>query len=238
MTTQATRFTQLLQRHIESGDLALGGLADDPPRDLRELLGRFETLHAADLRTAVQLLAELKSRQAIPALLLLLPRCNPQDAADVAHTIATIGGQRALPGLERVFRTSTDAEIRHAALYGICWLWDDRACGLLLELFTDGDQPSPIRAQAGEGLTYLASHFPHQSDQRRQTVAAAMAGLKETCTDVRFWSVVLLGTLRVRSALEALRQLARHDRGFNREMEWSVRDEAAAAVRRITEDAA
>ena len=228
-----TLFARTLERYRKDHADRLPFLNDSPPADLPDLLRRLSTLQGEAFTAALQLVSDLKDREAVPVLIDLLAEGDPQQAEPLAHVIATIGGRRACPGLLRVLVESDQPQRRWAALYGLTWLMDSRAFRPLLKLFRDPREPASLRAQAAEALTYLLSDVPSHDSPHDAAIDAFLAGLDDASTDVQFWSVYALGTLQARRALPKLRLIAcRADEGLTSSGN-SVRDEAQDAIQVI-----
>ncbi len=229
-----SRFDSTLIRYQEEHAPRLPFLAAAPPTDLPDLLARIEQIDDDELPAAIRFITDVKSARATPTLLRMLAEESPVHAMDIAHAVATIGGKRARPGLEKVVASARSQEIRYAAVYAICWLFDDESFPALLSLFQDIEEGLSVRVQAAEGMTYLIGGIDRRRRRWREVLEAFLGGLEDFHADIRFWSVVGLGTMRARQALPKLRKMANQDRGINPEMQWSVSDEARDAVRQIT----
>lgn len=231
-----TLFARTLERYRKDHADQLPFLNDSPPADLSELLCRLSTLQGEAFAAALHLVSDLKDRAAVPVLIDLLTAGDPQQAESLAHVIATIGGQRACPGLLRVLAESDQPQHRWAALYGLTWLMDSRAFRPLLKLFRNPHEPAHLRAQAGEALTYLLSDAPPHESQGEAAIDAFLTGLDDADADVQFWSVYALGTLQARRALPKLRQLAQQAEDRLTSAGNSVREEAREALQVIEPD--
>jgi HEAT repeat protein len=197
-----------------------------PGGELSRLIDDLARARGADWQTKFRRIVELKQQAAIPGLLALLTTAEPQYADSLAQAIATIGGPEACPGLMRVVRESNSPEVRLAAVYGLTWLLDQQAFALLLDLFGDERQSIDLRAQAGEGLTYLAGQFDSGTPDWHTAAAAFLDGLAYAAPELLRWSIYALGSLGVDSAVERLQALAARP-GLSEELLAEIDDSIA-----------
>lgn len=119
---------------------------------------------------------------------------------------------------------------REAAAYALSWLQrKDRTESLraLLNIFNDANENPSVRGQALEGLGIQRPTVRHKlwSEVER----AVLDGLKSDAVEVRFWACYAAGTLRMKSALPQLQELAQNDPMICPAW-WRVSDEATDAI--------
>jgi HEAT repeat protein len=123
--------------------------------------------------------------------------------------------------LIKVMRTHPDAGDRKDAAYALGNFDGRRATTALREALADQGEMAAVRGMAAEQLVY-----------RGEAVPDLIAGLRDSCREVRFWSAYALGEGRVERALPALRRLAAMDRSRVATW-WSVAREARWAIATI-----
>lgn len=176
--------------------------------------------------TAIWALGKVGGPKAASILLKIL-RDRKSDAElrkQAGISLAEAGNKRTARSLIKDLHSSDEIG-REFAAYVLGWLRDCRAVEPLLITLNNRSEIPRIRAQASEALGYLGSH---------DAVSALISSLQDANPEVRFWSVFALGRIADRRALSALRHVASTDDmvvpGW-----WSISQEAADALRRITQ---
>jgi len=187
-------------------------------------------LDGSALEGALHFLAAIRARSAVPALLQQLEHRPHRMSMAFGNAIATIGGSRALKGLEDLLGRVTDLVKRHGIVYGLVFLCDSQAAPALLSLLRNERELADLRGLAAEGLAYSLEGARRRSKIWRQAVRSLFAALEDKHVEVRFWSVFALGTLRVIEAIPDLRKISQSDHAICRSMGLRVSREALEAI--------
>lgn len=181
---------------------------------------------STDVRgTACWVLARLGDQRAALILIGLLQDADDSVRGEAARSLGVLGATRAVRPLIRLLQREASARVREAATFSLGLLGDVRALRALTRRLDDPDEHERVRGMAAEALGDLRDGRAGPS---------LIAALGDPSAVVRFWAAFALGDLKDPRARPALRWLAATD-----ETEvpgWrAVKDEAAAALRRIDE---
>jgi HEAT repeat protein len=188
------------------------------------LLAVLEDSSAAlSLRCAAAwLLGQVEEQSAGGALANLVAR-EQQDALvwEAAKALCRLG--HSIEIFIRLLADGEGVERRCAAAYALGCLGEPSAVPSLVAALLNRDEHDRVRAHAAEALG-------HQGD--RSVVEPLLSVLKESSSEIRFWSAFALGRLRDPRALPDLEHLAQTDHRFV-EGWWEVSREAEAAIEEI-----
>src|ERR1051325_402472 len=165
-------------------------------------------------------------------LLEKLSRGNTEEAFEAAKSLSNLPRLSA-KRITGVLDTAKDAHNREAAAYALSWLHrKDRSESLqaLLNIFNDTNENPSVRGQALEGLGIQRPTTRHKL--WRDVEKAVLDGLNSDAVEVRFWACYAAGTLRMKSALTQLQDLAQNDPTICPKW-WRVSEEAADAIKWI-----
>lgn len=210
---------------------------------IADLLSRFSSLSSRLKHSALDLIAILKIRQAIPVLLAALP--DPAVRLTCADLLGQLGSAKATRlflkiGARELDSTSPDPTWLRATILALGYANDQRATELLVSIFERPDLPGPIRGDAGDKLGVC--QFDRRTSLYRRCRDAALRGLSEDSIEVQFWSMYVIGSLcnvsgsrrsvdkRLRSALPRLRHFAGHDHRLAPGFWWPISAEAEDVI--------
>jgi hypothetical protein len=210
---------------------------------IADLLERFSSLSSRLKDSAIDLIAILRIRQAIPVLLAALP--DPAVRMTCADLLGQLGSAKATRlflkiGARELESTCPDPTWLRATILALGYANDPRVTELLVSIFERTDLPGPIRGDAGDKLGVCS--FDRRTRLYRRCRDAALRGLSEGSIDVQFWSMYVIGALCIdlgsrrspdrtlRSALPVLRQLARHDHRLSPGYWWPMSAEAEDVI--------
>jgi hypothetical protein len=119
-----------------------------------------------------------------------------------------------------------------ASLHALCNVDASPAPGKFVQLVRDERLPIVINAQAAEISRKVLLRVGRRHEEFRYAVESLTCALRQEAPQVRFFAAFVLGSLRVKSALSQLRELARTDR---RQIEgwWTVATQAQDAIAHI-----
>ena len=162
-------------------------------------------------------------------LLEQLRRGNIEEAFEAAKSLSNLPRLSA----KRITDVLDEAKYVHnreAATYALSWLHrKDRTESLqaLLHIFNDTNENPSVRGQALEGLGIQRPTPRHKL--WRDIERSVLDGLKSDAVEVRFWACYAAGTLRMKSALPQLQELAQNDPTIYPKW-WRVSEEAVDAI--------
>jgi hypothetical protein len=139
------------------------------------------------------------------------------------------GGERAFQALVKLMRQDVDVAVRAQAAYQLHWLFDLRACELLMAVLENRAETARVRAEVAEGIGFLLNLSDRRTRLFKRATRLLIETLRDPAPEVRFWSCYALGTMRARAALPALRELAETDDAICPGW-WLVMEEAGDAV--------
>jgi HEAT repeat protein len=154
---------------------------------------------------------------------------NVYDAFEAAKSLSRLPR---LPA-ERIVEVLAAAEgvhNREAAAYALSWLRQkdrNKTLRALLNITDDESEHPAVRAQALEGLGVQRPTQRHKL--WAEVERAVLGGLRNESVEVRFWACYAAGTLRLKSALPLLAEMARSDSAVYPRW-WRVSEEAADAI--------
>ena len=158
-------------------------------------------------------------------------RCGDvSEAFEAAKSLSELSQLSAVQ-LVAVLHDAKHVHNREASVYALSWLRGGRdkneSLPALLKIFNDVNEQPSVRAQAleGFGLQRLTKRHKLWADVER----AILRGLSDEAVEIRFWACYAAGTLRVKSALPQLRELALNDSALCPRW-WRVSEEATDAI--------
>lgn len=210
---------------------------------IADLLGSFSSLSSRLKHSALDLIAILKIRQAIPVL--FAASTDPSLRLTCADLLGQLWSRKATRfflkiGARELDSTCPDPTWLRATILALGYANDRRATELLVSIFERRDLPGSIRGEAGDKLGVC--HFDRRTRLYRRCRDAALRGLSEDSIDVQFWSMYVIGSLcnvsgfrrsvdiTLRSALPPLRQFARHDHRLSPGFWWPISAEAEDVI--------
>lgn len=133
-----------------------------------------------------------------------------------------------------ILRQSEGVHNRAEAAYALSWMCGEYpksytrlAATALLAAFNNPAEDTPVRAQALEGF---ALQTPRKGTKLWYEVeAAVLSALSEESVEVRFWACYAAGSIKLKSALPRLKELAEQDTRIYRGW-WRVSEEAEDAI--------
>ena len=157
-------------------------------------------------------------------------RCgSPEEAFEAAKSLSNLS-RLSTKRIIDVLDGANEIHNREAAAYALSWLRrKDRTESLqaLLNIFNDTNESPSVRGQALEGLGRQRPTPRHKL--WRDVEKAVLDGLKSDAVEIRFWACYAAGTLRMKSVLPQLRELAQSDPRIFPKW-WRVSEEAADAI--------
>jgi HEAT repeat protein len=176
-----------------------------------------------------QLVGWFKTAMETRQLLELLKQGDSGDAFEAAKALSK--RPRLSPGqIVEILQHTNTIPNRQAAVYALAWLRgkdNHETLEALLNIFNDLTEHPAVRGQAIEGFGIQLVNKRRKVWARIET--AILQGLDDESVEVRFWACYAAGTLRMKSALPRLQQLARDDSAYYPNW-WCVSEEAADAT--------
>jgi len=126
--------------------------------------------------------------------------------------------------------SATNVPNRAAAVYTLSWLRrndNHEVLQALIKIARDADEYPAVRGQAFEGLGIQKS--TQRSKIWNDIEQVILDGLRDKEVEVRFWACYAAGSLRMKSALPQLQELAANDSAMYQSW-WRVSEEAADAI--------
>jgi len=172
-------------------------------------------------------LGKLKDKKSVAILLKAFDSKIPILYWEASKALGSIKSRKALKPLVNILLQDEDIEKRVASAYALGLLRDKRAIEPLLRVLQNKAEQPKVRAQTAEALVWF-------NDRRKTVVDSLIVGLKDASVEVRFWSAFALGELKIKRAVNKLKQMAAEDAevlpGW-----WSISREASNAIDRITQ---
>src|SRR5215211_5488681 len=136
---------------------------------------------------------------------------------DVYEAIEAAKSLSSLPRLSprqiiEVLNETKAAHNREAAVYALSWLFrkdKNESLQTLLNVFNNVNENPRLRGLALEGMGLQRP--TKRCKLWHKIEAAVLQGLNHKAVDVRFWACYAAGTLRMKSALPKLREVAGND---------------------------
>ena len=233
--TLEQRYSRFLQRQGEDWCRKCASVCRERRRALQrlrklgivtvaDLLEQFPGLSQRLKHSALDLIAILKIRQAVPVLFAAL------EEKSVRLKCADILGQFCPAKATRFFHKIAQRELEsnrpdsswlNAAIHATGYSDLGQATELLVSIFERGDLPGTIRGDAGDKLG--CCEFDRRTRLYRRCRDAVIRGLSEDSIHIQFWSMYVIASLcnvagsrqtidrAFRSALPRLREIAKHD---------------------------
>ena len=152
-------------------------------------------------------------------------------AFEAAKSLSALHG---LPAAQLVaaFHDAKNLHNREATVYALSWLQRGRrkrneSLSALLQICDDAREHPAVRARALEGLGLQSPSKRHKLWV--EVESAILRGLSDEAVEIRFWACYAAGTLRMKSALPQLRELACDDSTMCPRW-WRVSEEATDAI--------
>src|SRR5689334_717386 len=159
------RTRALLEELVERGILTF-----------EDLISRLPAMTTDERWTPLEALVFFGKGRAIPALLKLVDNPAVPHRWQLLWYFDRMGGERAFQALVRLMRTDVEVDVRAQAAYRLHWLFDLRACDLLMEVLENQAETARVRAEAAEGIGFLLN----LSDRRTRLFKRATRLLIET----------------------------------------------------------
>ncbi len=166
-------------------------------------------------------------------LLFALRNGNFGEACDAGKILLS---QTSMPIAEviDILHNAEGVHNRTEAAYVLSWMYgknpshfEKLAVTALLEAFNNQSEHQSVRAQALEGF---ALQKPKRGTKLWLRVNnAILSGLSEESTEIRFWACYAAGSIKLKSALPRLQELAEQDTRIYRGW-WRVSEEAEDAI--------
>jgi HEAT repeat protein len=154
---------------------------------------------------------------------------NASAAFEAAKTLSNLPRLSAKQIIE-VLDSATDVPNREAVVYVLSWLCrkdNHDILQALIKIASDPNEHPAVRGQAFEGLGIQKS--TKRSKFWPDIERVILDGLRDHEVEVRFWACYAAGSLRMKSALPQLQELADNDSAIYPSW-WPVSEEAADAI--------